>query len=203
VRPTSALVFALVLLIIASVALLTLVSSAVAVFTVLVVATYALVYTLWLKRTTPYFTVLGGAVWAAPILVSWLAAGKPLAAEPLLIFVLAACWTAVHAWSVGIVDAADYCAPGIPFMPVAWGPQVTRSHIVVLVLVIAAVTIVLRQWIIVPFGILLFFVAAAALVVQRPWIDRVLARSSIVFIGGYICMLVFYASFSWRLYCTP
>lgn len=189
-QPRAALYFAIGLIAIATLLLFFLVNQLVAGLTLLVVAVYAVLYTRWLKRTTPLYTLVGGAIWASPILIVWMAAGKPFTAVPLLVFALAACWTALHAWSVGLIDAGDACTAGTRFMPLAWGPQATRLSLLVMVMALVTTTALLEQWIMLPFDGLLIAASVAASMVRLARTDALLARTSIVYICAYVCSVL-------------
>ena len=82
VSPRNALVFGLVLAAI-SVALMAAFTNLLAAgLTLAAIIYYDLVYTLWLKRTTPTNTFWGGACGAAPVLIGWAAVTGSLAPAP-------------------------------------------------------------------------------------------------------------------------
>src|SRR4051812_12217711 len=86
VTPTAALVFALVLEVLAFVELWVLVNPLSAVLAVSATAFYVFVYTLWLKRTSKQNIVIGGAAGAVPVLVGWSAGTGSLGLAPLVLF---------------------------------------------------------------------------------------------------------------------
>src|SRR5437879_1852640 len=47
---------------------------------------YVVVYTMWLKRTTPQNIVIGGAAGAFPPMIGWAAATGSIGIEPILLF---------------------------------------------------------------------------------------------------------------------
>src|SRR5207237_4730757 len=54
---------------------------------------YVLVYTRWLKRSTPQNIVIGGAAGALPPLVGWAGATGKLSLPALFLFLIVFCWT--------------------------------------------------------------------------------------------------------------
>jgi protoheme IX farnesyltransferase len=102
---------------------------------------YIVVYTRWLKRCSVGYTLVGGAIWSAPIPILWWAAGKPASALPMWLFVLTALWVALHTWLAGLLRPEDYRAPGVRFLPVVYGPAATRRVIVWVTLAMAAVAV--------------------------------------------------------------
>ncbi|MBI4362621.1 MAG: protoheme IX farnesyltransferase, partial [Euryarchaeota archaeon] len=84
-------------------------------------STYLGVYTLWLKRRTPWNIVIGGAAGSFAPLAGWSAAtgqaGAPAAILGLLIFL----WTPGHFWGLAIRYREDYERASIPMLPVRVG----------------------------------------------------------------------------------
>jgi protoheme IX farnesyltransferase len=103
---------------------------------------YVLVYTRWLKRTTPQNIVIGGAAGAVPPLVGWAAATGDLTLPALALFAIVFFWTPPHFWALALLIKRDYQAAGIPMLPVVRGERETAKQIVVYTLVLIAVTLV-------------------------------------------------------------
>ena len=98
---------------------------------------YAVVYSVWLKRSTPQNIVIGGAAGAFPPAIGWLAAGGSLTLEPLILFGIIFIWTPPHFWALALVKNDDYTRAGIPMMPVVAGAQSTINQIVAYSIVLA------------------------------------------------------------------
>jgi len=98
---------------------------------------YAVVYSVWLKRSTPQKIVIGGAAGAFPPAIGWLAAGGSLTLEPLILFGIIFIWTPPHFWALALVKNDDYTRAGIPMMPVVAGAQSTINQIVAYAVVLA------------------------------------------------------------------
>ena len=64
---------------------------------------YVLVYTRWLKRSTPQNIVIGGAAGAVPPLVGWAAATGNLALPALFLFLIVFFWTPPHFWALALL----------------------------------------------------------------------------------------------------
>ena len=64
---------------------------------------YVLVYTRWLKRTTPQNIVIGGAAGAVPPLVGWAAATGNLTVPALFLFLIVFFWTPPHFWALALL----------------------------------------------------------------------------------------------------
>ena len=93
------------------------------------IAFYAIVYTRWLKRTTPQNIVIGGAAGALPPVVGWAAASGHAPLNAWLLFMVIFLWTPPHFWALGLYTSEDYARAGVPMLPVVRGPKVTRLHI--------------------------------------------------------------------------
>ncbi|MEA2397871.1 MAG: heme o synthase [Thermoleophilaceae bacterium] len=101
---------------------------------------YVLVYTMWLKRTTPQNIVIGGAAGAVPPLVAWAATTGRLAGGAVYLFAIVFYWTPPHFWALSLLMKDDYARAGVPMLPVVRGERETRRHIVLYSLLLVAVT---------------------------------------------------------------
>ncbi|MTH78604.1 heme o synthase [Paracoccus aestuariivivens] len=90
---------------------------------------YAVVYTIWLKRSTPQNIVIGGAAGAFPPMIGWACATGGIGIESLLMFALIFFWTPPHFWALALFMNNDYTNAGVPMLPVTHGRKVTRRHI--------------------------------------------------------------------------
>jgi len=107
---------------------------------------YVLVYTRWLKRTTPQNIVIGGAAGAVPPLVGWAAVTGNLTLPALWLFLIVFFWTPPHFWALALLIRRDYEAARIPMLPVVRGARETTRQIVLYSLVLVAVTVVPFVW---------------------------------------------------------
>jgi protoheme IX farnesyltransferase len=101
---------------------------------------YVLVYTVWLKRTTPQNIVIGGAAGAIPPLVGWAAVTGRTDLAAVALFLIIFLWTPPHFWSLAIMLEDDYEAAGIPMLPVVRGIEETTRQIAGYAMVTVAVT---------------------------------------------------------------
>jgi heme o synthase len=102
---------------------------------------YVLVYTRWLKRSTPQNIVIGGAAGAVPPLVGWAAATGSLALPALWLFLIVFFWTPPHFWALALLIKENYAAARIPMLPVVRGVRATTRQILAYSLVLVAITI--------------------------------------------------------------
>ena len=101
---------------------------------------YVLVYTVWLKRSTPQNIVIGGAAGAVPPLVGWAAATGSLSWTALYLFAIVFYWTPPHFWALSLLMKDEYAKAGVPMMPVVRGERETRKQILLYSLLLYAVT---------------------------------------------------------------
>ncbi len=101
---------------------------------------YVLVYTVWLKRSTPQNIVIGGAAGAVPPLVGWAATTGSLSWTALYLFAIVFYWTPPHFWALSLLMKDDYAKVGVPMMPVVRGERETRKQILLYSLLLYAVT---------------------------------------------------------------
>lgn len=100
---------------------------------------YAVVYTMWLKPTTPQNIVIGGAAGAFPPMVGWAAATGGIGLESFLLFLVIFVWTPPHFWALSLYNVEEYKRAGIPMMPVVAGPAETRRQILLYSVLLAPV----------------------------------------------------------------
>jgi protoheme IX farnesyltransferase len=146
VTPAQALEFGVVL----SAASFALLASAVNVLTAVLALVgnlfYVLVYTRWLKRSTPQNIVIGGAAGAVPPLVGYAAATGSLALPALWLFLIVFLWTPPHFWALALMIKSAYAAAGVPMLPVVRGDRETARQIVLYSLAMVAFTVVVGIW---------------------------------------------------------
>jgi heme o synthase len=102
---------------------------------------YVVVYTGYLKRSTPQNIVIGGAAGAVPPVVGWTAATGNLALPALLLFLIVFYWTPPHFWALALLIKRDYEAARVPMLPVVKGEAATARSIVRYTLVLVAVSL--------------------------------------------------------------
>jgi len=146
VAPSRALEFGLSLMAFSFVLLASLVNVLTALLALVGGLFYVLVYTRWLKRTTPQNIVIGGAAGAVPPLVGWAAATGNLTLPALFLFLIVFFWTPPHFWALALVIKRDYAAAKVPMLPVVRGDDETARQIVWYSLVLVGVTLLPFAW---------------------------------------------------------
>jgi len=142
VRPEEALAFGLTLSAF-SVAILGLavnwVAAALLAFTIFF---YAVVYTMWLKRSTPQNIVIGGAAGAFPPMIGWACVTGGVSVESVVLFLITFLWTPAHFWALALFKMRDYDAVGVPMLPNVAGEATTKVQILVYAVLTAVIAVV-------------------------------------------------------------
>jgi protoheme IX farnesyltransferase len=102
---------------------------------------YSVVYTVWLKHTTPQNIVIGGAAGAAAPVLGWTAVTGTVSSDALLLFLIVFVWTPPHFWALALYRATDYAGADIPMMPVVFGREYTQLQILLYTVLLCAVTV--------------------------------------------------------------
>ena len=91
---------------------------------------YAIIYTMFLKRTTPQNIVWGGAAGAVPPLLGWVAMTGVVSIESVILFLIIFFWTPAHFWPLAIHRVEEYRKAEFPMLPVTHGIAYTKKQIV-------------------------------------------------------------------------
>lgn len=109
------------------------------------VLSYSLLYTLYLKRRSPYGTIPGGVPGALPVLVGYAAASGRIGLSGIILFFVMLLWQPPHFWTLALKYQEDYRAAGIPAMPVALGESYTR--VLIFLYAVALLPLSLALWV--------------------------------------------------------
>lgn len=104
-------------------------------------AFYVLVYTMWLKRTTPQNIVIGGAAGAFPPMIGWAAVTGDVSLYSAALFMMIFLWTPPHFWALSLFANEDYKRAGIPMMSVTAGARSTKWQMFIYTLILWPVTV--------------------------------------------------------------
>ncbi len=137
------------------------------------IAFYVFVYTMWLKRRTPYNIVIGGAAGAFPPMIGWTIATGEVSIESAILFAIIFLWTPPHSWALALFGNDDYSKVGVPMLPAAAGPAEARRQIWLYSLVLAPVALAplatsMAGW---PYGVVAL-VATVEFLVQARAVSR-------------------------------
>lgn len=173
------LVFAVVLGVASLLVLGLLVNWLTALLTFIGLIGYAIIYTAFLKRATPQNIVIGGLAGAVPPLIGWSAMTGMTSpvdwAYGLLLVLIIFAWTPPHFWALAIFRREDYRRACIPMLPVVYGVEYTRWHV-------------------------LFYTILLVLVSILPWLTRM---SGLLYLGGALVLGIAYLYYAIRLMRPP
>lgn len=107
---------------------------------------YTVLYTLFLKRNSPFGTILGGIPGALPVLIGYSAVNPHIGLDGLILFTFMMLWQPPHFWALAQKYRDQYEEAGIPVMPVAFGTRYT--NILILLYSISLIPLTLLLWLI-------------------------------------------------------
>lgn len=153
---------------------------------------YAVIYTMWLKRTTPQNIAIGGAAGAFPPMIGWACITGDVTLLPILLFAIIFLWTPPHFWALSLFACEDYKKAGIPMLPAVAGEATTKRQMLIYTLILLPVTVApsmlgLTGWLYGISALILsgFFVFTALRVLQ----DKTLKSARLMF--GYSVFYLF------------
>jgi protoheme IX farnesyltransferase len=143
VSPRNALVFGLVLGVLATAELALTTNLLSAVLADAAIAFYVLVYTMVLKRRTSQNIVWGGAAGCMPVLIGWSAVTGTVSWAAAVLFAVIFFWTPPHFWALAMRFRDDYAVAGVPMLPVVASPAAVATRIVAYSWVMVATSLLL------------------------------------------------------------
>lgn len=173
-KPRNVVIFALALAIIAAIVLYVFVNTLTMLLTIASMIGYAVIYTMFLKRSTPQNIVIGGAAGAAPPVLGWTSITGELHSEALLLFLIIFVWTPPHFWALAIKRQKEYAKVDVPMLPVTHGIAFTKLHVVLYTILLIIVTLM-------PF---------------------IVFMSGTLYLAGAISLGAGFAYYAWKLYST-
>jgi len=141
VRPGAALAYGFLLQALSFVLLATTVNLLAAFLALAGFLGYVLIYTMWLKRSTPQNIVIGGAAGAVPPLVGWAAVTGHVDPTAWYLFAIVFYWTPPHFWALSLLMKDEYARVGVPMMPVVHGEAETRRQILLYTCLLVVLTL--------------------------------------------------------------
>jgi len=110
-----------------------------------------IVYTVWLKRLTPYSIVIGGLAGGMPTLAGRALAVGQIDAVGILLALAVLLWIPTHIMTFSIRHEKDYASAGVPTFPSAYGVAATRTIIALSslaagVVMVAAAVLIGMAW---------------------------------------------------------
>ena len=141
ITPTQALNFGMVLSVLSVLTLGLLVNWVAGALLAFTIFFYAVIYTMWLKRSTPQNIVIGGAAGAFPPMLGWACISGTLTLEGLALFAIIFIWTPPHFWALALWKMGDYDDAHVPMMPNAVGEKSTRFQMLAYSILLAPLSI--------------------------------------------------------------
>jgi protoheme IX farnesyltransferase len=99
---------------------------------------YVGVYTLYLKRTCVYGTLIGSLAGAAPPLAGYCAVTNRFDMGAVILLGIFSLWQMPHSYAIAVFRFKDYKAAEIPVLPVKQGVRAARRHIIGFILAFLA-----------------------------------------------------------------
>jgi protoheme IX farnesyltransferase len=141
IQPQEALFFGLTLSLISVLTLAVIANLLAAALLAFTIFFYVVIYTMWLKRSTPQNIVIGGAAGALPPVVGYAAATGSVSLDSLVLFAIIFIWTPPHFWALALVKSGDYARAGVPMMPNVKGADHTRVEILLYTLLLSVLAV--------------------------------------------------------------
>ena len=126
IRPMTALWFGIGLTVTGFAVLLVWVNPLAALLAMVGHFVYVGIYSLWLKRTTTFNTVVGGISGAVPPMFGWVAVTGTIDLPAWIIFIFMFLWQPPHFLALAIRRMEEYRAAGVPMLPVVKGFAETK-----------------------------------------------------------------------------
>jgi heme o synthase len=159
------------------------------------VLSYTLLYTLRLKRCSPWGALPGGVPGALPVLIGYTAAAHRVGPDAIILFAVMLIWQPPHFWALALGYCDDYRNAGVPVLPVAHGNRFTIT--LIFIHVAALIPATLSLWL---FGYCSIFYAAFALACGTAFLSACYLflarrkRSDIVFSTSILYLLLLFSA---------
>lgn len=128
-NPTTALFFGFIISLTAVAVHLKFVNGITAFFNFAAIIGYVVIYTMILKRHSPWANQIGGIAGALPPVIGYLGATGRFDIYALSLFLIVVVWQQPHALSLALKYRHDYAKANIPVVPVAKGVEATKLRI--------------------------------------------------------------------------
>jgi heme o synthase len=142
-KPRTALIYGIILTVLGHLILAFGVNILSAVLGFIGFAVYLFIYTMWLKRTSTWNTVIGGISGAIPPVIGWVAVTGSLEMAAWALFFILFLWQPPHFFALAMRKMEEYRAAGIPMLPVMKGSAETKKQILIFTVLLVPATILL------------------------------------------------------------
>ena len=87
---------------------------------------YVIIYTRWLKRSSPMCTEIGGIAGALPPVIGWAAVTNEVGWPALVMFAIMFIWQPPHFWALALLRVDEYRQAKLPILSVVGGDRATK-----------------------------------------------------------------------------
>jgi protoheme IX farnesyltransferase len=202
IRPGEALGFGLILSALSVMTLGVLVNWLSASLLAFTIFFYGVIYTMWLKRSTPQNIVIGGAAGAIPPVIGWAAATGSVSLESVILFLIIFLWTPPHFWALALFKAQDYASVGVPMMPNVAGEASTKRQMFAYAVILAPVAVLpsLMGYASIAYGVVAALLGAGFVwyswkVLRMPESDREMKPAKALFGYSLLYLFVVFAAY--------
>ncbi len=101
---------------------------------------YVAIYTIWLKRTSPLCTEIGGVAGALPPVIGWAAVTNDVSWQAMVMFLIMFIWQPPHFWALSLLRADEYKRANLPMLPVVSGTEVTKFRMLVYTIILIPIS---------------------------------------------------------------
>ena len=163
------------------------------------VFSYVIIYSIFLKRISPFGVILGGLPGAIPLLIGYAVSGTEFNSVIWLMFTFMMLWQPAHFWALTLKIKEEYSDAGIPVLPLVYGDEVTKYYIYLYSLPLIVISLftcyVAESGLFIYLSILLlnlyyFFVTYYSL--EKTHDYQQAFSSSLVYMGGYMLVFIFH-----------
>lgn len=92
---------------------------------------YVVIYTIWLKRSSPLCTEIGGIAGAMPPVIGWAAVTNDIGWPALMMFLIMFIWQPPHFWALALLRKDEYRKAKLPMLPVTHGDRATKIRMLI------------------------------------------------------------------------
>jgi len=92
---------------------------------------YVVIYTIWLKRSSPLCTEIGGIAGAMPPVIGWAAVTNDIGWPALMMFLIMFIWQPPHFWALALLRKDEYRQAKLPMLPVTHGDRATKIRMLI------------------------------------------------------------------------
>ena len=129
-KPTHIALYSLFLFVLGSCVLIFLVNILTTIIVGIGFVVYVLLYTCYLKRNSPFSTLIGSISGACVSMAGYVSYSNSIDLGAWLVFAILFVWQMPHFFAIGIYRLSDYKIAKIPILPVSKSVEKTKIHII-------------------------------------------------------------------------